>query len=49
MKQLQGKWGYRIMQWPVLGIVALALSTGLVLAQSVPAVTGNAQVDKLLS
>jgi beta-glucosidase len=46
MKQLQG---YRIMQGPVLGIAALALSAGLALAQSVPVVTGNARVDNLLS
>ena len=33
----------------VLGVATLALSAGLALAQSVPVVTGDARVDKLLS
>ena len=33
----------------VLGVAALALSAGLALAQSVPVVTGDPRVDKLLS
>ncbi len=41
------------MQWPAAGIVALALSAAMALAQSVPAVTADARlnkkVDKLLS
>jgi beta-glucosidase len=39
----------RTIQRAVLGVAALVLSAGLALAQSVPVVTGDVRVDKLLS
>lgn len=39
----------RVARRAVLTMAALAVSTGLVLAQTVPVVTGDARVDKLLS
>jgi beta-glucosidase len=39
----------RTTQRAVWGVAALAISAGLALAQSVPVVTGDARVDKLLS
>jgi len=40
---------FRTTRRAVLGVAALALAAGLALAQSVPVVTGDARVDKLLS
>src|ERR1039457_7162884 len=39
----------RTAMWAVLGIAALTFSATITLAQSVPVVTGDARVDKLLS
>jgi len=39
----------RTTRWAVLGVAAVVLSATLALAQSVPVVTGDARVDKLLS
>ena len=49
MNSLQGTLGLNAAQRAVLGCAGLLLSATMVLAQSVPVVTGDARVDKLLS
>ena len=49
MKSMQTKIFLRTVRGAVLGAAALALCAGMMPAQSVPVVTGDARVDKLLS
>jgi beta-glucosidase len=46
---MQSKSDLRMTRGVVLGVATLMLSTGIALAQTVPVVTGDARVDKLLS
>ncbi len=49
MNPLQMTKGLRTARRAVFGVAAIVVSAGLALAQSVPVVTGDARVDKLLS
>ena len=49
MNSLRARRALRTTRRAVLGVAALVLSAGLALGQSVPVVTGDARVDKLLS